>query len=281
MTGDTKRTGESYQPRPGGRTIDIVCRSPRGLVTKNGLPRNNAVATANYRGMRRAKISSAMSAALLASALVTLPAPAAGTQLTVDPDAGNSAFTAVFDAVIGERITAVSSAVGCTIEADEAKLVGSAKCSVPLTSIQVDNDETKSEHFAEWATNKASEPKSCRLEVIIDRLQLAPPVEPKKPVAFSTEGRFTICGRRRDDGGAERITGTIVDLPAGTYGDARTLRIRARIEGFDRERYGVGPKNTAGWRARVQQLAPVVATEGTIEVNLFATAPVVGEAKAE
>ena len=94
-----------------------------------------------------------MRAALLASALATSPAHAAGAQFTVDPEAGNSAFTAVFDAAIGERITAVSSAVGCTIEADEAKLVGSAKCSVPLTSIRVDNDETKSEHFAEWATN--------------------------------------------------------------------------------------------------------------------------------
>ena len=30
-----------------------------------------------------------------------------------------------------------------------------------------------------------------------------------------------------------------------------------------------GPKWTDGWLARVQQLAPVVATDGTIEVNLF------------
>jgi hypothetical protein len=51
------------------------------------------------------------------------------------------------------------------------------------------------------------------------------------------------------------------------------LRIRARIEGFNREQYGVSPKNTAGWLARVQQLADVVATEGTIDVNLFATSP--------
>jgi len=52
-----------------------------------------------------------------------------------------------------------------------------------------------------------------------------------------------------------------------------TIRIRARIEGFDRERYRIGPKWTAGWLARVQQLAPVVATEGTIDVNLFAMEP--------
>src|SRR5438445_559758 len=50
----------------------------------------------------------------------------------------------------------------------------------------------------------------------------------------------------------------------------RTIRSRARIEGFDRERYRIGPRWTDGWLARVQQLAPVVATEGTIEVNLFA-----------
>ena len=222
---------------------------------------------------------------MLAVLLATLPrpslAPAAETTFTVDPKLGNSAFTAVFDAAIGERITAVSSAIGCTVRADESTFVGNAKCSVPLTSIRVDNDETKSEHFAEWATNKTSEPAACTLELVIPSLKLTPPVEPKKPVAFSTEGSFTICGRARDDGGAERITGTIVDLPAGTYGDARTLRIRARIEGFDRERYGVSPKNTAGWRARVQQLAPVVATEGTIEVNAFATAPAAGETKAE
>jgi hypothetical protein len=42
--------------------------------------------------------------------------------------------------------------------------------------------------------------------------------------------------------------------------------------GAHREKYGVSPKNTAGWLARVQQLAPVVGSEGTIEVNLFATA---------
>jgi hypothetical protein len=94
-----------------------------------------------------------------------------------------------------------------------------------------------------------------------------------QPVPFETEGTFSICGRRRDDRGRERITGTIVYLPAGSYKDVRTLRIRAKIEGFNRERYQVGPKWTAGWLARVQELAPVVATDGTIEVNVFATEP--------
>jgi len=77
----------------------------------------------------------------------------------------------------------------------------------------------------------------------------------------------------RADHRPERIQGTVIYLPAGTYGSKRTLRVRARIEHFDREQYGVTPKNTPGWLARVQQLADVVGTEGTIEVNLFATTP--------
>jgi hypothetical protein len=35
------------------------------------------------------------------------------------PSLGNSAFTAVFDAAIGERITAVSSAIDCNLDVDE------------------------------------------------------------------------------------------------------------------------------------------------------------------
>jgi len=200
-------------------------------------------------------------------------AGAADTTFKVDPSLGNSVFTAVFDATVGERITAVSSQIGCTLEVDEAKLVGHARCSVPLTSIRVDNDDTKSEHFAQWATNKKVEPEKCTLELSIADVALKPPVDAKQPVAFATEGKFEVCGRARDDKGAEKITGTIVYLPPGTHGPARTLRIRARIDGFDRERYGISPKNTAGWLARVQQLADVVAVQGTIDVNAFATAP--------
>jgi hypothetical protein len=40
------------------------------------------------------------------------------TRFVVDPEVGNNAFTAVFDSAIGERITAVSSAVGCTLTVD-------------------------------------------------------------------------------------------------------------------------------------------------------------------
>ena len=104
-------------------------------------------------------------------------------------------------------------------------------------------------------------------------LKLDTAVEPMKPVPFETEGTFTICGRPRDDKGKEKISGTIIYLPAGSYKDVRTLRIRGKIEDFNRERYQIGPKWTDGWLARVQELAPVVATDGTIEVNLFATEP--------
>lgn len=197
----------------------------------------------------------------------------AGPGFQVDPDAGNNTFSAVFDAAIGERITAVSSEVGCTLRVDERRLTGDATCSVPLTAIRVDNDEVKSEHFRQWATNRQVEPEQCRFELEVSRLALGGPVEPMRPMPFDTEGRFTICGRRRDDDGRERISGSIVYLPAGSYKDVRTLRIRAKIENFDRERYRIGPKWTAGWLARVQELAPVVATAGTIEVNVFATEP--------
>jgi hypothetical protein len=197
----------------------------------------------------------------------------AGTAFKVDPDAGNNTFSAVFDAAIGERITAVSSEVGCTLRVDERRLTGDATCSVPLTAIRVDNDDVKSEHFRQWATNRQVEPAKCAFELEVSGLALSGPVEPMRPVPFETEGTFTVCGRRRDDGGKERISGTIVYLPAGSYKDVRTLRVRAKIEGFDRERYQVGPRWTAGWLARVQELAPVVATDGTIEVNVFATEP--------
>jgi len=221
-------------------------------------------------------------AALLLLAVLAARA-SAETKFAVDPEAGNNTFTAVFDAAVGERITAVSSAVGCSMAVDETTLEGKASCSVPLTSIRVDNDETKSDHFRQWATNKQVEPRKCVFQLDVPGIKLRGFVEAMKPVAFETEGTFTLCGRKRDDQGAEKIQGTILYLPAKEYDAAetprtsprphevpRTIRIRARIEGFDRERYRIGPRWTAGWFARVQQLAPVVATEGTIEVNLFA-----------
>src|SRR5262245_37955394 len=79
----------------------------------------------------------------------------------VDPEAGNNTFSAVFDAALGERIMAVSSGVGCTITVDEGQEEGHARCSVPLISIKVDSDDTKTDHFQQWATNKKSNPKKC------------------------------------------------------------------------------------------------------------------------
>src|SRR5437879_61450 len=150
----------------------------------------------------------------LAVTLLRSSALLAETKFAVDPEAGNNTFTAVFDAAIGERITAVSSAVACTLTVDETKLEGKASCSVPLTAIRVDNDETKSEHFRQWATNKQVEPKKCAFRLEVPMVRLPGPVEPMKPVAFETDGTFTLCGRKRDDQGAEKIQGTILYLAA-------------------------------------------------------------------
>jgi polyisoprenoid-binding protein YceI len=198
------------------------------------------------------------------------PVLAGSETFTVDPEAGNNTLNAVFDAALGERITAVSSGVGCTITADEEKLEGHAKCSIPLTSIKVDSDDTKTDHFRQWATNKKLDPKKCTFDLDIPHVKLPSALVEKQPVSFSTEGTFTICGRQRENSQPEKIQGTVILLPAGMLGSQHAFRIRAKVEGFDREQYGISPKNTAGWLARVQQLANVVATEGTIDVNIFA-----------
>jgi hypothetical protein len=208
--------------------------------------------------------------ALMAVALAQ-PIWAGEATFSVDPDAGNNTFNAVFDAALGERITAVSSMVGCTIKTDEEKGEGHAKCSVPLTSIKVDSDDTKTEHFQQWATNKKSDPEKCTFDLDVPKVKLPSKLQEKQSVAFSTEGTFTICGRKRESGQPEKIQGTIVLLPAGSLGEGKAYRIRAKVESFDREQYGISPRATAGWLARVQQLANVVATDGTIDVNIFAT----------
>src|SRR3989475_11230630 len=91
---------------------------------------------------------------ILFAALMAVRRTAAATQFAVDPEVGNNAFTAVFDSQIGERITAVSSAVGCTLTVDEAKREGRGSCSVPLGSVRGDNDDTKTGHFWQSAPNK-------------------------------------------------------------------------------------------------------------------------------
>jgi hypothetical protein len=220
--------------------------------------------------MKTRMLGETVAATLVAVALVQ-PIWAGEARFSVDPDAGNNTFNAVFDAALGERITAVSSMVGCTITADEGKGEGHARCSVPLTSIKVDSDDIKTEHFQQWATNKKSDPQKCTFDLDVPKVKLPSALQEKQPVAFSTEGTFTICGRKREGGQLEKIQGTIVLLPVGSLGEGKVYRIRAKVDGFNREQYGISPKATAGWLARVQQLANVVAADGTIDVNIFAT----------
>ena len=199
-----------------------------------------------------------------------LAAPAVHAEdFTVNPDAGNNAFSAVFDAALGERINAVSSAVGCDLAYDEKAGVASGRCSVPLASIRVDNDDTKSDHFRQWTTNKKSDPASCKLEAVFAGVKVGS-LAPEKPVPFTAEIPFTVCGRGRADGGKEKVTGTALLFPPGTYGEKKTIRIRATIAEFDRDAYRIGPKYTEGWLAKVQSLAKVVAEKGTVELSLFA-----------
>jgi hypothetical protein len=89
-----------------------------------------------------------VSAALLLFGLA-LSIPARGESLKVNPDNGNNTFSAVFDAPLGERITAVS----WDIAYDEAAGTASGRCSVPLITLMVDNEKTKTEHFRDWVTN--------------------------------------------------------------------------------------------------------------------------------
>lgn len=212
-----------------------------------------------------------MTRSLTLSLLLALPVAADAEDFTVNPDAGNNSFSAVFDAALGERINAVSGAVGCQLTFDDKAGTASGRCSVPLESIRVDNDDTKSDHFRQWATNKKSDPRDCRIEAEFRGVKVGALV-PERAVPFSAAVPFKVCGRARRDGAAETVTGTALLFPPGAYGDAKTIRIRATVAGFDREAYLVGPKHTDGWLARVQSLAKVVAEQGTVELSLFAKA---------
>lgn len=185
----------------------------------------------------------------------------AAASLKVDSNAGNSKFDATFDAPLGEKIMATSSAVGCDLTVDN--LSASGACSVPLPSVTVDSEPTKTEHFQQWATNKKVDPKKCALEARFDGLKLDGPVS-ATPVKFSGDAAFKVCGKARSDGGKEKLEGSAVQLPNGA------IRVRAKVERFSRDKYKIGPKYTDGWLSRVQQLAPVVADEGTIEISVFA-----------
>ncbi len=207
--------------------------------------------------------------AALLTLLLAAPAAALAEEFAVNPQAGNSGFSAVFDAALGERINAVSSTVGCEVSFDAKSGLASGSCQVPLTSIKVDSDETKSGHFHDWATNKKSEAKDCKLEAVFSGVKLGT-LAPEKAVPFTVEIPFTVCGRGRSDGGKEKLTGTALLFPPGAYGDKKTIRIRATIAAFDRDAYRIGPGYTEGWLARVQSLAKVVAGSGTVELSLFA-----------
>ncbi len=195
-------------------------------------------------------------AVVLAS--IVLAAPAAAEDFKTDPDAGNNAFTAVFDARLGERISAQSSQVACDLTYDEKVGTASGSCSVPLSSIKVDNEDTKTEHFQQWVTNKKSDPKECRFEARFAGVKVGR-LAPEQPASFAAQIPFTACGRGPADGRKEQVKGTALLFPPGAYGEKKTIRIRATIQHFDRDAYHIGPKYTEGWFARVQSLAKVVA----------------------
>jgi len=193
---------------------------------------------------------------------------AASTQtFHVDGKAGNNTLNGVFDAPLGERITATSSAVACDIRVNAQDRNLSGRCSVPLKTITVDADPTKTEHFRQWATNRRSDPARCMLETELQAVAISLPGSPGGSAEFSADLPFTVCGRPREDGGREHVSGSVVRLEDGRY------RVRARVEHFHREAYRIGPRFTEGWLARVQSLAKVVAEEGTVELTLFASAP--------
>ena len=187
--------------------------------------------------------------------------------LRVDAEAGNNTLNGVFDAPLGERITAVSSGVGCDIQLDPGGRNLSGRCTVPLTSITVDADPTKTEHFRQWATNRKVDPARCIVAAQLDGVTVSLPQASGESTQFQADVPFTVCGRPREDGGREHVTGTVVLLEDGFY------RVRARVEHFHREAYRIGPRFTEGWLARVQALAKVVAEEGTLELTLFASPP--------
>jgi hypothetical protein len=183
----------------------------------------------------------------------------------VDPEAGRNTFSAVFEAPLGERINAVSSAVGCKLTVDDAAHTASGSCKVALESIKVDAEPTKTEHFQQWSTNKKIKPSRCDYAAELEDVKFSDTLAADKKVPFEGQIAFQVCGRGREGGDREKVTGTVTQMDDGT------LLVKAVIKGFNRENYGVSPKNTAGWLARVQQLAPVVSATGDIEINVFAT----------
>src|SRR6516162_9857214 len=137
----------------------------------------------------------------------------------------------------------------------------------PSGALRVDAEPTKTEHFRQWATNRKVDPARCIVAAQLDGVTVSLPQASGESTQFQADVPFTVCGRPREDGGREHVTGTVVLLEDGFY------RVRARIEHFHREAYRIGPRFTEGWLARVQSLAKVVAEEGTLELTLFAAPP--------
>ncbi|HZW87486.1 MAG TPA: hypothetical protein VFF12_00280, partial [Myxococcaceae bacterium] len=135
------------------------------------------------------------------------------------------------------------------------------------TSITVDADPTKTEHFRQWATNRKADPARCMLAAQLEEIAVSFPQASGESTPFQAEVPFTVCGRAREDGGRERVTGTVVRLDDGFY------RVRARVEHIHRDACRIGPRFAEGWLARVQSLAKVVAEEGTLQLTLFASPP--------
>ncbi|HKD41804.1 MAG TPA: hypothetical protein VKB87_16090, partial [Myxococcaceae bacterium] len=65
------------------------------------------------------KVIARIASAVLVLSSLALSVQARAEDLKVNPDNGNNTFTAIFDAPLGERITAVSSSVSCDIAYDE------------------------------------------------------------------------------------------------------------------------------------------------------------------
>jgi len=107
--------------------------------------------------------------------------------LRVEGEAGNNTLNGVFDAPLGERIVAVSAAVGCDIQVDPEARNLSGRCSVPLNSITVDADPTKTEHFRQWATNRKVDAARCMLTAQLERIAVSLPEAPGASTDFQAE----------------------------------------------------------------------------------------------
>ena len=118
--------------------------------------------------------------------------------------------------------------MACQASYDEAAGTFTGSCAVPLTSIKIDNEDTKTEHFQQWATNRKVDPKSCQFAARFTDVKVGR-LAPEVPASFATDIPFTVCGRARADGGKEHVHGHAVLLPAGSYGAVRTIRVRATV----------------------------------------------------